>query len=326
MPKISIIVPAYNVEKYIEKSMSYIQNQTYGDFEVVIIDDGSDDKTGMICDNLAQKDSRFKVYHKSNGGVSAARNFGLEHITGTYMTFVDSDDWITEDYLQYLYDLITLQPDIDIAMTVGAEVSEDDLPVNIAETEHNIISAENAVRLMLLRKTYRHANWGKLYKTSVWKNVRFSENVIYDDYDTTYRVFANAKKVICGNSVKYSYVQRKGSLMHANCSEKTLTVLDVADNITDFLVKEWPESKVEALDMQIATYLKNMQAILNDGFDKFPAYQERIMQMVKSNAVIMLKSSCVPRNDKIKIIALCLSKHLFLKLYNMHDGTLKIKE
>lgn len=325
MPEITIIVPAYNVEKYIGKSMDCLKKQSFQDFEVVIIDDGSTDKTGSICDRLAEEDSRFKVYHKENEGVSAARNAGLDRVSGKYITFIDSDDWVTEDYLEYLLWLINLDEKAEISMTVGEKVNENDEPVDVAETMHEVLTTSDAVKRMLVRDTYTHANWGKMYKKSVWDNVRFPKHVIYDDYDTTYRAFANSTTVVCGNAVKYSYVQRNGSLMHAVCSEKTLSVLDVADNITEFLINTWPENAVYAKDIQIATYLKNMQAILNSGMGAFPTYQKRIITTIRKNAKALLLANETPRNDKIKIIAILLSKKIFISLYNWRDGDIKVE-
>lgn len=325
-PKISVIMPAYNVEKYILRSVRCIIGQTFTDYELIIIDDGSSDTTPQICDELESKYNNIRVYHKENGGVSEARNCGLDILTGDYLTFIDSDDLVAEDYLQYLYTLITRENNIDIAMTVGRQVNETEQPINIAETESRIISAAEAVKEMLKRRTYTHANWGKLYRSDLWKDVRFPVSVIYDDYDTTYRAFANAERVVCGNAVKYSYLQRTGSLMHAKCSKTTLTVLDVADEITEFISDRWPENQVYAVNLKVATYMKNLQAILNTGFDAFPQEQERIEKTVKDNANYILKARDVPRNDKIKIISLLISKKLFLGLYNRFDGDLKVKD
>ena len=326
MPKISVIVPAYNVEKYIEKSIGCLLKQTFKDFEVLLIDDGSTDLTAELCDKLASQDSRIKVYHKQNGGVSDSRNYGLDRMSGEFMTFVDSDDLISDDYLEYLYSLIIRKDNVQIAMTRGQAINEVDDPRPIAETENYFVSAEDAVRKMMLRQEFGHANWGKLYKSSLWDNVRFPIDVIYDDYDTTYRVFSLARNVVCGNACKYFYVQRRGSLMHAQCSERTLSVLDVADNITNFMIKTWPNCKIEAIDLQISTYLKNMQEILNTGFNSFPEYQKRIRKKVKDKAFLLIKSSRVPKKDKVKIISFLLGKKIFLTIYNLNDGNVKIKD
>lgn len=326
IPKISVIVPAYNVEKYIEKSIGCLLRQTFEDFEIILVNDGSTDSTGLLCDKLAKQDKRIKVYHKENGGVSDARNYALDRMTGEYMTFVDSDDLVTDDYLEYLFGLITEYDNAEIAMTRGKLISEKDIPQEIPETYRCVLNTEEAVRRMMIRQEYGHANWAKMYKSSLWKSVRFPIDVIYDDYYMTYRVFAKSSKVACGNACKYFYVQRNSSLIHAPCTPKTLSSLDVADNVTDFLIKTWPKNKAEAIDLQIASYLKKMRAILNTGFNSYPEYQERIIKKVRENAWFLLKSSRVPYRDKVKILSLLLGKRIFLTIYNLNTGSIPVED
>ena len=113
MPQISVIVPVYNAEKYLHRCIDSILAQTFSDFELLLIDDGSKDNSGRICDEYAAKDSRIRVFHKKNGGVSSARNMGLDNAKGDWITFVDSDDWVKQDYL---YSMIS-QPDADLIMS-----------------------------------------------------------------------------------------------------------------------------------------------------------------------------------------------------------------
>lgn len=326
MPIISIIMPAYNVEGYIEKTIQLIQRQTFKDFELLIVDDGSSDNTYDLCKKYVAQDSRIKILHKDNGGVSAARNYGLDRITGQFMTFIDSDDWITDDYLQYLYSLILEKDDVQISMLVGKQVSEKSEILDVQETFHEVISAKEAIIRMLTRDVFTHENWGKLYRVDLWRNIRFPEDIIYDDLNTTYRVFAEADKVACGNAIKYSYVQRAGSLMHSKCSKRTLSVLDVVDDIAEYLVKRWPDIMPYAVDMQVQTYMKNLQMILNSGTKEFEIEEERILSCVRRNASLLLINARVPRNDKIKVLTLLINKRLFLWLYNLCDGNIKVVE
>ena len=105
-PLISLVIPVYNVEKYLDKCMESVLAQTYDNFEVILVDDGSTDSSGKMCDGYAERDSRVTVYHKQNGGLSDARNFGVEHCNGDLVSFIDSDDYVTEDYLEYLWYLM----------------------------------------------------------------------------------------------------------------------------------------------------------------------------------------------------------------------------
>lgn len=320
MPEISIIIPAYNVEKYLKKCITSILNQTFTDFEVLLVDDGSTDSTPQLCDEMAQSDNRIVVFHKENGGSSDARNYALDRIKGEFLTFIDSDDYVHGDYLQTLYEGTSSQ-NTDISILKGKMVVESGISNNVVLEEWERISSKEAIRRMLLRKEIIHATWGKLYKSNLWKDVRFPKDYNYgEDYDTTYTVFLNADYVAFNRSELYYYVQRNGSLMHEKCTEKTLSVLDVSDRVTENLIEKLPSVKVEAVELQTAVYLKNLQAILNEGLSAFPEYQNRIIQKVKSNAKVLILSNKVFLKDKVKIILLLFGKRIFVKMYNKFDG------
>lgn len=323
MPEISVIVPAYNVEKYLDKCMKSILAQTFNDFEVLLIDDGAKDGTAQICDKYAALDSRVRVYHKENGGLSDARNYGLDRMSGKYVTFIDSDDYVALNYLGYMYDLLK-KSKAQITMVQGQVILESEKPIEAKMNEEKVIKAEEAVRMMLLHREATHTSWGKLYEAALWKRIRFPKGQNYEDYATTYYIFAQAETVAYSDAEMYFYIQRAGSIMHDACSIKTLSVLDVSDTVSDFMWHKWPDSKEEILDLQVHTYLKNLQKILNTGKDAFPEYQSRIMQFIKKNQFKVLFGKKFPLNDRIKVLALMMGKEIFLKVYNSHDGDRKI--
>ena len=239
-PLISVIVPAYNVEKFIGKCIDSILRQSFKDFEVLLIDDGAKDSTPEICDACAKKDSRIKVYHKENGGLSDARNYGIDRMQGKYVTFIDSDDYVDSGYFEYLYGLITQEEDIQIAICGKKSVREDENASPDPETFHEIITGERAVQKMLCGHGSGHSAWGKLYSANLWKTVRYPKGKIYEDYATTYRVMALVDKAAWGNAAMYFYVQHIESIMHQKCSRRSLSLVDIADEETEFIVKKWP--------------------------------------------------------------------------------------
>lgn len=207
MPTISVIIPAYNVEKYLDKCMNSVLNQSFTDFEVLLIDDGAKDSTVQLCDKYAEKDTRVKTYHKKNGGLSDARNYGLERISGKYVTFIDSDDYIDDNYLKYMYDLI-LKENAQICMVQGQLLLENEEPHKFPINVEKCVSTEEAIRMMLLRKEATHTSWGKLYDVSLWENIRFPKGQNYEDYATTYHVFSKATRVVYSDAKLYYYIQR----------------------------------------------------------------------------------------------------------------------
>lgn len=322
-PLISVIVPAYNVEKFIGKCIDSILRQSFKDFEVLLIDDGAKDSTPEICDACAKKDSRIKVYHKENGGLSDARNYGIDRMQGKYVTFIDSDDYVDSGYFEYLYGLITQEEDIQIAICGKKSVREDENASPDPETFHEIITGERAVQKMLCGHDSGHSAWGKLYSANLWKTVRYPKGKIYEDYATTYRVMALVDKAAWGNAAMYFYVQHIESIMHQKCSRRSLSLVDIADEETEFIVKKWPALKQEALARKVTSELKCLQNILNAKNEEFDDYKQKIVEDVRRHKGELLASKKVALKTKIKIIALLLGERTFGFIYNLNDGDKK---
>lgn len=322
-PLISVIVPAYNVEKFIGKCIDSILRQSFKDFEVLLIDDGAKDSTPEICDACAKKDSRIKVYHKENGGLSDARNYGIDRMQGKYVTFIDSDDYVDSGYFEYLYGLITQEEDIQIAICGKKSVREDENASPDPETFHEIITGERAVQKMLCGHGSGHSAWGKLYSANLWKTVRYPKGKIYEDYATTYRVMALVDKAAWGNAAIYFYVQHIESIMHQKCSRRSLSLVDIADEETEFIVKKWPALKQEALARKVTSELKCLQNILNAKNEEFDDYKQKIVEDVRRHKGELLASKKVALKTKIKIIALLLGERTFGFIYNLNDGDKK---
>ena len=322
-PLISVIVPAYNVEKFIGKCIDSILRQSFKDFEVLLIDDGAKDSTPEICDACAKKDSRIKVYHKENGGLSDARNYGIDRMQGKYVTFIDSDDYVDSGYFEYLYGLITQEEDIQIAICGKKSAREDENASPDPETFHEIITGERAVQKMLCGHGSGHSAWGKLYSANLWKTVRYPKGKIYEDYATTYRVMALVDKAAWGNAAMYFYVQHIESIMHQKCSRRSLSLVDIADEETEFIVKKWPALKQEALARKVTSELKCLQNILNAKNEEFDDYKQKIVEDVRRHKGELLASKKVALKSKIKIIALLLGERTFGFIYNLNDGDKK---
>lgn len=217
---ISVIVPVYQVENYLERCIDSILKQTYDNFEIILIDDGSKDESSNICDRYAQKDSRIRVFHKKNGGLASARNKGIEEAKGDWYCFIDSDDYIKEDYLEYLL-YLCIKNNADIACCnydiVYEGISNIDKNIKLDQQKKNqIYSSEEFTYLLVCDKIANYA-WNKLYKATLWKNVRFDENYrIYEDMVTLYKVAVEIGKAVFGCESKYFYIQRNSSLLHTN--------------------------------------------------------------------------------------------------------------
>ena len=240
-PRISVIVPIYKVEKYLMRCIKSIQNQTYTNLEIILVDDGSPDRCGEICEEFARQDKRICVIHKENGGLSDARNAGLEVAKGEYIAFVDSDDYIAPDFLQTLYGHL-VETDSDVALCSYQVVTGQDLLVNQEETTPVYVYNRKELLLNLYDANHEDATffivaWNKLYKRSLWQQVRFPKGKIHEDEATTYQIFDLCKKGVYVKAPLYGYFTSESSITRDAFSIKRLQWMDALNDRIDYFEK-----------------------------------------------------------------------------------------
>ena len=219
MPKLSIIVPVYKVEQYIHKCVDSILNQIFKDFELILVDDGSPDNCGTICDEYAQKDKRIRVIHKENGGLSDARNFGIDASQGEIIGFVDSDDYLDKDMYNQMIAYLE-ENDCDVVCCDTYIVRGDKKKFKPRYKENKIFRNEQAIN-EILNGNLDNAAWNKIYKRSVIKDIRYPKGRIYEDVATTYKFIFNAGKVGYMSKPFYNYIKRKGSIVASGFNSKS---------------------------------------------------------------------------------------------------------
>lgn len=226
---ISIIVPVYNVKKYLLESVNSILNQTYDDLEIILVDDGSTDESGIICDNIAKRDMRVKVIHKENGGLSDARNVGISIAKGSYIGFVDSDDWIDVDMYETMLKRIE-QTNADICVC-GYYREFVGLTTKNYPSDNITYDYTEAITTLFRGKEFQDHAWSKLYKAELFKTIRFPVGLIYEDIRTTYRLFGECHKICTVSKPLYHYRQRKSSIVRSSFNEKQIQMLDATKEI-----------------------------------------------------------------------------------------------
>ena len=209
---VTVIIPVYNVEKYLRKCLDSIINQTYKYLEIIIVDDGSKDTSSYICDEYAKKDSRIIVIHKKNGGLSSARNAGLDIASGDYVMFVDSDDFVEPDFCKRPLDL-ALAKETDIVSFGFHKITKEGDVATIKTTSPRYITPEEGIKELILVKDhiYNFA-WNKLYKLSLFNSIRYPFGKTYEDQATTYLLFHKASKIYIDDSPLYNYIFRSDSI------------------------------------------------------------------------------------------------------------------
>lgn len=225
-PLISVIVPVYKVEPYLDKCISSIANQTYKNLEIILVDDGSPDNCPAMCDAWAEKDSRIRVIHKPNGGLSDARNAGMAVATGELMAFVDSDDWIVPDMYEYLYQRLT-EDNSDIAACGVQMVWEDKkLCRMLTRTGSCVLNQEEAMRAIIEESWLKQPVWYKIYKTALVRDILFPKGKYHEDVFWSYQAVGSAQKVSVSDHIGYYYLQHGGSIMGEGYSLKRLDAVE----------------------------------------------------------------------------------------------------
>lgn len=241
MDLISIIVPVYNVSEYLEECLNSIINQSYKNIEIIVVDDGSTDGSSEICDIYLKKDNRINVYHKLNGGLSDARNYGIDKARGSLISFVDSDDVLMPNFIEYLYNLFK-QNKADISECQIQRFYGSNNGFNINSSGSSILySGKKNIMESFLKGDINTIAPAKLYPTSYFKEIRYPLNKFHEDVHTTYKVISLAEKIAVGTSKLYIYRMRPNSITTMAFNPKHLDALYGKLEILSFLQKNYPD-------------------------------------------------------------------------------------
>lgn len=310
-PEISIIVPIYKVELYLKKCVDSILAQSFKDFELILVNDGSPDGCGDICEAYKALDPRVVVIHKQNGGLSDARNYGIEVARGRYIGFVDSDDWIEPDMYESLYSLVTAH-DADIAVCGHVEVMDDvPLPKSFTHEVH-VYNNEQALDKLLEDTEIQNLAWDKLYKAELFTHVRYPVGKYFEDIFTTYKLFLQARTTVSLDSPKYMYLKRSDSITGAMNTRKYYdrfcAALEIYETIRD---QNYPVAEeislcrtvtegIELCNYQLITgekamnkeYLVELGGFLNKHISKI-LRNRKLRREMKTASVLIITSSTI---------------------------------
>ena len=307
---ISIIVPIYNVEKYLKKCIDSIINQTYTNLEIILVDDGSKDNSGKICDEYAKKDIRIKTIHKKNEGVSETRNVGLKVSTGEYIGFVDPDDYIEKDMYEVLIKNLEKE-NADISIISSYEVYENKIIHNKKDGIYLVMNSEETIIKMNSFGYFGVGLWDKLYKKDLFKNLDFPKGKKSEDWYIIYKLIDKARKIVYDSIPKYYYYQRNGSITHS--SNINYDSIQASKQTISFIRKKYPRALKSAYTMYI---------FANIGvYDKLLLYKhikDRKVKMKKIRKEIKENYKNIEKDgvSKIRYIQLQLIK-FFPVLYNI---------
>ena len=298
---ISVIVPIYNVELYLNRCVDSILNQTYKNLEIILVDDGSKDLCGAICDAYAEHDNRIIVIHKENGGLSDARNAGLEIIKGKYVTFIDSDDWVEATYVECLYKLLT-ENDADLSSCYLYNIDENNHLYNSPIKDENVFVWDRKKTLsnLLTGNKFQASVCGKLFLSMFFTKMKFRFPVgrLFEDMPVTYSILLKANKIIFGNYALYNYFIRSQSISNMVFTPKRMHSIEHLEAVIPEILHQFPD-----LDEQCVIALFRSALTIYLILDKKKEnniYEEKVVNVIKKyrNTVVFSKYSTI--NWRIK--------------------------
>lgn len=302
--KVSVIVPVYNVEKYIKKCLDSLVNQTLDGVEIIVVNDGSPDNSQKIIDEYTKKYKNVKSYIKENGGLSDARNYGIKKATGEYISFVDSDDYIRNDMLEIMYNY-AIKEDLDVVVCDSINVYDNGSEILIKSNNNY---SDNDVRNYIISPPMACT---RLFKKTIFDKIQFKKNIYYEDLEMTPKVVNITDKIGFVSEGLYYYVQRDGSIMKQNVfNKKLLNIFDVLKSNKDLLEDKFPEE----IEYMYITHLLRTASLRFLNYDNGKEYIYKIHNIMKEyfpkwkNNVYYKKSSF-----KLKLICiLAYNKNILL--------------
>lgn len=285
---VSVIVPIYNIEQYLERCVDSIVKQTYKNLEIVLVDDGSTDKSGQLCDMYASQDSRIKVIHKKNGGLSEARNAAIEVVKGELLTFVDGDDFLTSTAIESM---------VRTKEKTGAQIvcclyklvyEGHPLTFDEAYTEDKIsvYTRIEALEKMLRRSEFGDSACAKLYNRELFKDVRYPNGELFEDIGTTYKLFATSKTVALVRIDGYGYFVRSGSIQQSGFSKAKMAELRFAKEQKQYLDARFSELENATTDRLVSSCFHILFSVI--GQEQFEAVQKEVEKIIRDNRKMLV--------------------------------------
>lgn len=298
--KISVIIPVYKVETFLDECICSVLGQSYKNLEVILVDDGSPDKCPEMCDEWAKRDNRITVIHKANGGLSDARNAGLDVSSGDYIAFVDSDDWIMPDMYEKM--LNVLQHENADICACNIKSCYADCKKQWGCKEYTVGNSEKILDMLYSDTRYPVAAWNKLYRKECWEQLRFPVGKICEDTFTTYRLIHNAKRIVQIPEAFYCYRIRPQSIMTSSFSIKRMDEEEAWRNNYLFVKEYYPNLYKKAFRFYLQKVHALIQEIPKEQRQEFGQQFRYLKNILKENLWFMLLKSGLNWKYRVKYL------------------------
>ena len=317
---ISVIIPVYNVESTLKRAVLSVLEQTNQNFEIILVDDGSTDRSGIFCDELAKDEARVSVIHKQNGGLSSARNAGIESAKGDFISFLDSDDYFDLSLFDKFFDSLNQHPDLEIYMfnlqrIVGnAAITQEGISGVSEDKGHN-------VSLLFDYSGVNFFAWNKIAARRLFETVRFPEGKLYEDTMPSYMITKLADKVVTTADVGIYYIQNEGSIVASSFNPKQYDNVTERIRLLKEIEQDFPHLKGRALNRVLDGFLSTGYKIASSKKTAFTDDYYKILKVDSRAHMSLLKDNL--ERSKLKILALQLllfNKKLYKRLYKTYLG------
>lgn len=315
-PLISVILPIYNVEDFLEKCVETVIQQTYKNLEIILVDDGSTDESGKKAELIKKIDSRIVVFHKKNGGLSDARNFGIKRAKGDYITCIDSDDYVDEDYIEYLYILME-KYGTKMSVCQHRVISEKKI-TDYGSQGDEILSPYKCIERMLYHDIIDTSAWAKLYHKSMFDDVKYPKGMLFEDIATTYKLFLKCENIAIGYESKYSYIIRKSSIVNGEFNAKKFDLLKMTDYMAKDVYRVFPELAPAIIRRRVYARFSTLNQMI--GVKGYDIERKNIIKFIKKYKWNVLCNNRAPRRDKAAIIILYISYWLYAIIWRLYKN------
>lgn len=311
LPLVSVILPVYNVALYLPECLTSLKNQTYENYEVIVVNDGATDNSLDICNDLLKDDNRFKIFSKENGGLSDARNYGMEKASGEYFTFIDSDDYVTNDYIEYHYNLIK-KSNSKISVAAHTIFYENGTKIYKGIKKDCVLTQKEALDSILLDNGVDLSAWNKMYSADLFNNIKYPKGVMFEDTATTYKLFYQVDSIAVGSESKLFYRIRKNSITTCGNFLKKMDLIYNTDIMCDSIIAKYPDLINSAQRRQVWAYFSTLNQLIKcKNIKDYKNEYLKIKNFLNSKKKDIIFKKEYSKRDKMAMICFSFGIHFY---------------
>lgn len=320
---ISVVLPVYNVERYLPKCMDSLFAQTYENLEFLLIDDGSGEACARLCDSYLQRDVRVRVFHKPNGGLSDARNYGIARASGRYIACVDPDDYVDADLMEYLLKLID-QYDAPMAIASHRVLLPGGRIQEFPRRPDCAMDARECLERMLYHDGVDTSAWAKLVRRELYEGVAYPKGKLFEDIATTYALMLQCDRIAVGFEPKYTYVVRADSIVNGAFNPGKLDLMEMTDRMARDVAARFPSLERAVERRQVYARFSTLNQMLDvRGWDR---ERREIIDYILTHRASILKNARAPRRDKLAMLLLSIGYPVYRACWRAYQRRVKRKE